>query len=124
MGTRFVATHECDASDEFKKAFINSNKEDITIVKSPVGMPGRGIRNKFIKRFEACGSIKVNKCYDCLIPCNPKNTPYCISEALINSASGNVDNGLIFCGSNAYRVNKLISVKELLTELEEQILNN
>lgn len=116
ISTRFVATYECDANIEFKNAYVDCRKEDINIIKSPVGMPGRSIRNKFIEKIEK-NNIKVNKCYNCLIPCNPSSTPYCITSALINAVKGDLDNGLIFCGSNAYRINKITSVKELLNEL-------
>lgn len=124
MGTRFVGTEECDASDEFKKAYINSKESDIKLVKSPVGMPGRGIKNEFIDKSEGLGNVSMKKCYNCLVPCNPKNTPYCISEALINSVNGKLSEGLIFCGSNAYRVNKIVKVSELIDELKEGILNS
>ncbi len=116
IGTRFVATVECDANIKFKEAYLNCHKNDIKIVKSPVGMPGRAISNKFLNKINNDNN-KITKCYNCLIPCNPSTTPYCISEALINAARGDIDNGLIFCGSNAYKINKIISVKELLDEL-------
>lgn len=121
MGTRFVATEECDASLEFKMAYINSKKEDVTIVKSPVGMPGRALLNPFVKETRI-NKIKVTKCYNCLTPCNPADTPYCISKALINAVNGNMDEGLIFCGDNAYRVDKLSTVQAIMTELENDIL--
>ena len=79
-------------------------------------MPGRAINNNFLRRINN-ESNKISKCYNCLVPCNPSTTPYCISEALINAARGDIDNGLIFCGANAYRINKMMSVKELLDEL-------
>ncbi|MEY8000783.1 NAD(P)H-dependent flavin oxidoreductase [Clostridium sp. Mt-5] len=116
MGTRFVATEECDAQMSFKRAYINSKKEDIKIIKSPVGLPGRAIRNEFIKKAEK-NRIIPYKCYNCLKKCDPSKTPYCISEALINSVSGNIDEGLIFVGSNAYRIDKIVKVKELIKEL-------
>lgn len=122
MGTRFVATYECDASDEFKNSYIASKESDIKIVKSPVGMPGRAIVNDFINRVEQSGD-KISHCYNCLIPCNPKDTPYCISKALINSASGDINNGLLFCGQNAYKIDKLVSVEDLINELVEEISN-
>ncbi|MGL4761184.1 MAG: NAD(P)H-dependent flavin oxidoreductase [Sarcina sp.] len=121
MGTRFVATQECDASEEFKNYYVKSTKEDIVILKSPVGMPGRGMNNKFIKTLTATGKIPIKRCYDCLIPCNPKDTPYCISQALINSAKGDLDTGLIFCGENAHRVQKIVPVAELIDELCAEI---
>lgn len=121
MATRFVATEECDASLEFKKAYINASKDDVTIVKSPVGMPGRAILNPFVKRTKL-EQIKVTKCYRCLTPCNPANTPYCISKALINAVNGNVDEGLIFCGENASRIDRISTVKEIMDELKEDIL--
>ncbi|GIM29174.1 2-nitropropane dioxygenase [Clostridium polyendosporum] len=122
MATRFVTTEECDAHINFKNAYINSNKESIKIVKSPVGMPGRAINNKFVQKVNLEG-MKVTKCYRCLTPCNPQTTPYCITQALINAVSGNVDEGLIFCGENAYRLNKIVTVKELMEELEKEILS-
>ena len=116
IGSRFVATYECDVDIKFKEAYLNCNKSDIKIVKSPVGMPGRAINNNFLRKINN-ESNKISKCYNCLVPCNPSTTPYCISEALINAARGDIDNGLIFCGANAYRINKMMSVKELLDEL-------
>ncbi len=116
MATRFVATEECDADINFKQAYINSKEEDIQFVKSPVGMPGRAITNNLIKRVEV-ENIPVTKCYDCLIPCNPKTTPYCISKALIEAVKGKLDTGLIFTGSNAYRLKEIVSVKQLMQQL-------
>lgn len=116
MGTRFVATHECDAHENYKKAYLRASREDIQIVKSPVGMPGRAIRNELIKAVEEA-SQKVTKCYNCLKPCNPAATPYCISKALIQAVKGDIKNGLIFTGTNAYKLNKIISVKQLMNEL-------
>lgn len=116
MGTRFVATDECDADIKFKEAYINSNQEDIQFVKSPVGMPGRAINNPFLDRVDE-GNIPVKKCYRCLTPCNPKTTPYCISKALIDAVNGKISEGLIFSGSNAYRLKEIIPVKRLMHEL-------
>ncbi|WP_343101431.1 nitronate monooxygenase family protein [Romboutsia sp. MSSM.1001216sp_RTP31141st1_G3_RTP31141_220114] len=120
VGTKFVTTYECDASYEFKQTYINSTKDNINLVVSPVGMPGRAIHNKFIER-NSISSPKITKCYNCLIPCNPKTTPYCISEALINAVKGDVDNGLLFCGENAYKVDKLSSVDEVIRELTSKL---
>ncbi|KHS57359.1 2-nitropropane dioxygenase [Terrisporobacter othiniensis] len=120
VGTRFVATHECDAHDNFKQTYINAKEEDIKIVKSPVGLPGRAIKNKFIDTI-LCSRPKITKCYNCLVPCNPKNTPYCISTALINAVKGNVDDALLFCGADAYKINELKSVKEVMNELTCEI---
>ncbi|MFV0379806.1 MAG: NAD(P)H-dependent flavin oxidoreductase [Anaerorhabdus sp.] len=117
MGTRFIATNECDVAQEFKDMVINCKKEDIAIVNSPTGFPGRAIMNKFMKVRQNSENISVKSCLNCLTPCNPSFTPYCISEALIQAAKGNVDHGLVFVGSNAYRVNKMVSVKELIEEL-------
>lgn len=116
MATRFVATEECDADRRFKEAYIQANKEDIGLVKSPVGMPGRAIHNDFVKRLQK-EDIPIKKCYNCLKPCEPKNTPYCISKALINSVRGNLEEGLIFSGSNAYRIQSITTVKQLMASL-------
>jgi nitronate monooxygenase len=116
MATRFAATYECDADIKYKEAYINSKEEDIEIVKSPVGMPGRAIINKFLKKVKN-GNIKVDRCLGCIKTCKPEDTPYCITRALINAVTGNVDEGLIFVGANAYKINKIISVKDLIEEL-------
>ena len=119
MATRFICTKECDASDEYKQAFIDAKKEDIEIVKSPVGMPGRAIMTKLTEKLKAGERIPVKRCYNCLVPCDIKTTPYCISDALINAVKGNLDEGLVFSGSNGYRNDKIVSVKELMDELKE-----
>jgi len=121
MATRFVATEECDAHINYKQAYINSKLEDIAIVQSPVGMPGRAIQNPFMEEVAKNG-VKVKKCYRCISHCDPKTTPYCITKALINAVKGNVDEGLLFCGENAYKVNEIVTVEELMKELEQQIL--
>ncbi|NCC80520.1 MAG: nitronate monooxygenase, partial [Clostridia bacterium] len=117
MGTRFVATEECNADLDFKMSYVHAKTEDIRLVKSPVGMPGRAIENDFTRKLDE-GNIPVKRCYNCLIPCDPRTTPYCISDALIHSAEGT--EGLIFAGSNAFRVNEIISVKELMRKLIEE----
>lgn len=122
MATRFVVTEECDASQEFKNAYLNCSKEDIQIVKSPVGMPGRAIKNSFVNK-TLVEREKITHCYNCLTPCNPATTPYCITKALINAVKGNVDQGLIFCGENASRLTKMTTVPELMKELVEEIKN-
>ena len=116
MATRFVATEECDASIEFKKAYIEAKKDDIKIIKSPVGMPGRAIYNKFIQNTEK-NKAKVVRCYNCIKTCDVKNTPYCITKALINAVKGNVEEGLVFCGSNVEKVKNIVSVHDLMQEL-------
>lgn len=114
--TRFVTTEECDADIAYKEAYINAKEEDIVIVKSPVGMPGRAIKNKFLERVSQ-GPLKVERCFRCLEHCNPATTPYCITKALINAAEGRIDEALLFCGSNAYRCEKIETVPEVMEAL-------
>ena len=114
--TRFVTTEECYADIAYKEAYINAKEEDIVIVKSPVGMPGRAIKNKFLESV-AQGPVKVERCFRCLEHCNPAETPYCITKALINAAEGKIDEALLFCGSNAYRCEKIETVPEVMAAL-------
>lgn len=114
--TRFVTTEECDADLAYKQAYLQANEDDIVIVKSPVGMPGRAIKNKFLERVQE-GKIPVKKCFGCLEHCNPTETPYCITRALMNAANGNIDDALLFCGSNAYRSKSIETVPEVMKEL-------
>ena len=119
MATRFVATEECDADIAYKEAYIHAEKEDIVIINSPVGMPGRALNNSFIKKVAEQGD-DIQGCFGCLKGCNPKVAPYCISKALIHAVTGEIEKGLIFVGSNAYRVRKIVSVKELIAELKNE----
>jgi len=120
MATRFVATHECDASIKFKEAHLKCQKDDLMIIDSPVGLPGRAVKNKFLEEVSS-GGRKPFKCpWKCLKTCNFENAPYCIALALTNAQQGNLDDGFAFAGSNAYRVDKIISVKELIANLLEE----
>lgn len=119
MGTRFVATHECDAPQAFKQAYVDACDEDVVLVKSPVGMPGRALKNRFIETITA-GRMAPARCVNCLKPCNPRETPYCISDALIRSVEGDVEGGLVFTGTNSPRVDRIVSVSELMSELVAQ----
>lgn len=117
MATRFVTTNECDASDEFKQSYINATKDDVKIIKSPVGLPGRAISNSYLEDVEK-GLKHPFKCpYDCIITCKKEQAPYCITLALINAKKGKLRNGFAFAGSNVYRIKKIVSVKKLINDL-------
>jgi nitronate monooxygenase len=120
MATRFVTTVECDASAEFKNAYIECRKEDIGIIKSPVGMPGRAIINEFLNDVNS-GNKKPYKCpYHCIITCNYGSSPYCIAFALINAKKGIMKHGFAFAGENAYRAEKIVTVKDLVNSIIEE----
>ena len=116
LGTRFVTTEECDVHPNFKQAYLDAREEDMVVIKSPVGMPGRAIRTPFTDRAEG-GRIPPEKCNRCLIPCKAEEAPYCITQALINAAKGDIENGIVFSGSNAYRAEKIEKVGEIFREL-------
>lgn len=117
MGTRFVATHECDADIAFKQSYVNASEQDLVLIESPVGLPGRALRNQFIEDVKK-GKKTPFKCpYHCITTCNHKESPYCIAMALSNAKKGKLDLGFSFAGKNAYRVEGIISVKELIHSL-------
>lgn len=117
IGTRFIATNECDASNEFKEQIINSKKNDIKLIKSPVGMIGRAVSNNFLKEVSLENRHPKGCISNCLKPCKPNKAPYCIADALINAQKGNLKDGFAFAGANAYKVNEITSVKSLINEL-------
>ncbi|MFC1629060.1 NAD(P)H-dependent flavin oxidoreductase [Gemmatimonadota bacterium] len=121
MGTRFVVTEECDVSPEFKQRFIEATEEDIVIIKSPVGLPGRAIRNKLVQDLENGVKIKITCPYQCLTACHITKARFCIAKALTDSWAGDVDDGLMFCGSNVHRVDTILTVKELIDELMTEL---
>ncbi len=118
IGTRFIATEECDASSTFKNVLVNATEEDIRIIKSPVGMPARAVFTPMLESLENGKTFFAKKCNGCLKAC-PKGDkiPYCISRALIAAVEGNQEEGLFFCGENASRIDKITTVKELVDEL-------
>jgi len=117
MATRFVATDECDAAEAFKQAFVAAKEGDLEIIKSPVGMPGRAIRNRFLDEVER-GERKPYTCpYHCIVTCDYEKAPYCISLALLNAQRGRLEQGFAFAGANACRVEKIVPVQELVDSL-------
>lgn len=123
LGTRFAATEECDASVEFKNAFIHAKEEDIKIIKSPVGMPGRTIFNQFLREaFD--GKRKPKACkYNCIKSCDPKTTSYCIADALMAAYRGKLSDGFVFTGANAGKVQEISTVSDVFAELTEEYQN-
>ena len=117
MGTRFVTTEECDADPAFKQTYLDAKPQDIEIIKSPVGMPGRAIHCSFLEKVKA-GIKQPKACpFNCIKTCDISRSPYCIVTALYNAFKGNFENGYAFAGSNAWRANKITSVRETITEL-------
>ena len=122
MATRFITTDECSAPDNFKQAVIDSKEEDMAIILSPVGLLGRAINNDFIKRVNAGETIPFKCPFQCLKSCKPKEVPFCIAEAMLNSFDGDIDNGIMMAGFNAFRVKEIMPVVDLVNELETEAL--
>lgn len=123
LGSLFVPTFECDASDTFKQVYLDSHKKDIRIIESPVGMPGRAIDGEFIQRVQK-GETKPKVCsFLCIKTCDYQKSPYCIIKALYNAAKGNMRNGYAFAGANAYLAEKMSSVKDVIAKLKLEFKN-
>lgn len=118
VGTRFIGTEECDADDRFKQKFIDSEKDDVRYVKSPVGYPARALANQMTADLDE-GHIPVDKCLACVIPCGGKvpTTPYCITDKLIAAVNGDTVNGLVFTGANGYRIDSITTVSDVIADL-------
>ena len=117
VATRFVTTEECDADIRYKRTYLQAQEEDIVITKSPVGMPGRAILNPFLKKIQNGEQIRPEKCHGCLKHCKPAEIPYCITDALIHAAKGEVDEALLFCGAEAWKAQKIQTVEEVIQDL-------
>jgi NAD(P)H-dependent flavin oxidoreductase YrpB (nitropropane dioxygenase family) len=120
MGTRFVCTDECDASPQYKEAYLKCRKEDILVIQSPVKLPLRVIRNSFVDRLQNGTKVPFRCPYHCLSTCEPDQSPFCIAEALVNAYRGDMSAGFATCGANAYRVDRIVSVRELIRELADE----
>jgi nitronate monooxygenase len=124
MATRFVTTYECDASMAFKQAYLDSKEKDIILIDSPAGMPGRAINNEFLESVARGKRIPANCPFHCLITCNPKESPYCIAQALVNARRGNLEEGYAFAGANAWRCEELVTVPQLIKNLKREFKYN
>ena len=124
MATRFVCTDECDVHHDFKQAYISATKEDIAIIKSPVGLPGRVIRNAFTKRVFMGETIPFRCPHHCLRSCDPRTAPYCIARVLAEASRGEMVSAFAFAGANAYRCTEIIPVKKLVDQLKEELIQN
>ncbi len=119
IGTRFIATEECDASSEFKNLLVNSTSDDLTIFKSPAGLLGRGINTKLLQDTEIERKAP-KRCVNCLKTCDFKTTKFCISEALIQAVKGNIEDGLFFSGKNIDRINEVTTVEEVMKSIVKE----
>ncbi len=117
MGTRFVTTTECDASDAFKQSYINATIEDVEIIKSPVGMPGRAIHNSFLEKVKMGYKQPIRCPFKCIKTCDISSSPYCIINSLYNAFKGKMNSGYAFAGTNAYLASKIISMKETFQDI-------
>ena len=117
VASRFITTQECDADVKYKEAYVHANESDVAIIKSPVGLPGRALLNKFTKQSAKGEKFPPKKCKECLQRCNPREIPYCITERLIAAAKGETDEALLFCGANAYESTRIETVKEVIASL-------
>jgi nitronate monooxygenase len=117
LATRFLATHECQLPLKAKQALVDATLDDMVLIKSPVGMPGRALRNKFVEKIMA-GEAMPNACfYHCLRTCDPATTPFCIAEALFRAIEGDYDDALVMAGSTAHRIKRILSVHDLVAEI-------
>lgn len=122
MGTKFVATVEGDASERFKQAYVDAKEEDVVLIQSPCGLPGRALKNPFVEKYLSGTLAKMRCKVGCLAhcACKMKSETFCIADALINAYKGDWNNGLFFCGKNVSKVKSIQSVKEIIAELTEE----
>jgi len=121
VGSRFAATVESDADIKLKELYVNSESDEIMIIQSPVGMPGRAIKTEHLVKLEKMGRIPIKRCMRCLKTCDPKTTPYCISEALVKAAEGDLNEGLFFAGSNVSKIKEIQTVEEVMKDLVSKL---
>ncbi|MDZ7816568.1 MAG: nitronate monooxygenase [Planctomycetota bacterium] len=120
MATRFVTTHECDAHINFKELYVQCREKDVTIIDSPLGLPGRAIESSFLQQVRGGTRMPLSCKWQCLKGCDVKNAPYCIARALLNARDGNLTAGFAFAGQNAWRCDDIYSVKEVFEQLKEE----
>ena len=117
MGSRFIATFECSAANEFKELYVKAGDDDIVFIQSPVGMPAKILKTKFSDKIMRGERVPFICDYQCLRTCDPTKVAYCIAKALVNAAKGNLDEGIVLAGTNVSKITKIVSVKELMDEI-------
>ncbi|MFA4857892.1 MAG: nitronate monooxygenase [Candidatus Margulisiibacteriota bacterium] len=117
IATRFVLSEECNAAPEFKKMYQAAKPGDVTLITSPVGLPGRALKNPFVEKILDKTAPRPSGCDFCLKHCSLE---YCIIQALINSQRGDVDHGVVFCGENVAKI-KDRSIKPAAKIIEELV---
>jgi nitronate monooxygenase len=122
MATRFVCTDECDVHQNFKQAYLDARPEDIAIINSPVGLPGRVINNEFVAQIKQGKTVPFTCKYHCLRSCDPHKAPYCIAEVLTKAAQGRLDESFAFAGSNAHRCREIVPVRALVETLTAELM--
>jgi NAD(P)H-dependent flavin oxidoreductase YrpB (nitropropane dioxygenase family) len=122
IGTRFVATNECSAADQFKQLYIDAEEKDLVFIQSPVGMPAKVIRTKFLDEVLRGERKEFNCNYRCLRTCDPATVQYCIAKALIDAVEGDIDNAVVLAGTNVSRIKKAVPVKDLIDEIVAETL--
>ena len=124
LATRFIPTYECDASQTYKDVLLAAKPEDVRIIHSPVGMPGRALNTPLVQALAQGKRFAPRHCARCLKTCDPAKVPYCITHALIEAVKGNVEEGLFFCGANVGRLDRMYTVRELMDELTAEWRHN
>jgi NAD(P)H-dependent flavin oxidoreductase YrpB (nitropropane dioxygenase family) len=122
LGSRFVCTEECGVADSFKEAYLKATNDDIAIIKSPVGLPARIVKNTFYQRLERGEKIKIQCNYHCLETCARFDSPFCIAEALLAAQKGDMKEGIVLCSTTTPRINKIMSVNNLMSQLETEAI--
>ena len=117
LATRFIPTYECDASQTYKDVLLAAKPEDVRIIHSPVGMPGRALNTPLVQALAEGKRFPPKHCARCLKTCDPAAVPYCITHALIEAVKGSVEEGLFFCGEHVGRLDRMRTVRELMDEL-------
>ena len=114
MGTRFVASDECDAPDNYKQKYIEARKEDTLLIKTTVGLPGRMIANSFTEKLTSTDKLKITNCQNCLKHCSYR---FCLMESLFNVIDGDVENGIVFAGARVDEIKDILPVQQIIDNL-------
>lgn len=118
LGIRFAASEESNAAQNLKEFYVNSGKEDIVLIDSPVGLLGRALRNEFTEKLISGQIAPIRKCKQCLKKCTGN---FCIMTALKNAQQGNLKDGLVFAGEFIEKIKRIMPVKEIIRTLLEEV---
>lgn len=116
MGSRFIASDECEVSDGFKNMYINAKEGDVVEIMSSAGLPANAIISPYVEKILNEETERPTKCSGCLKKCT---MTFCVNERLVKGHEGDHEEGIFFAGKDAWKIEEILSVEDIMKKFRE-----